>query len=130
MEFDKEHILSVAETIRQQLIGLTNRSVLMSWGITQLTATAVDNMAALKLTVNGRLHKGDVIIALNEGTDYYEVYLKNKDGRKKIAYDIDFTQLGEIIDTAIESGNDPAEYEKFCSEQRALLFGHRGQNAV
>lgn len=121
---DKKHILSVAEEIRRQLVGLTAPNVLMSWGISQLAATVIDNMPALRLKVNGRLHKGEVYIALNEGVDYYEIFLANDEGKRKIAYDIDFTQLGDVIDTAIESGTDKEEYNKFCEENfRKVMFG-------
>lgn len=121
---DKKHILSVAEEIRRQLVGLTAPNVLMSWGISQLAATVIDNMPALRLKVNGRLHKGEVYIALNEGVDYYEIFIANDEGKRKIAYDIDFTQLGDVIDTAIESGTDKEEYNKFCEENfRKVMFG-------
>lgn len=120
---DIKHILSVAEEIRRQLVGLTVPNVLMSWGISQIAATVIDNMPALRLKVNGRLHKGEVFIAMNEGTDYYEIYLKDENNAaKKIAEDIDFTQLGETIDNEIESGKDKEEYGKFCEEQRKQLF--------
>lgn len=121
---DRKHILSVAEEIRRQLVGLTAPNVLMSWGISQLATTLIDNMPALRLRVNGRLHKGEVFIALNEGVDYYEIYLADKNGRRRIACDIDFTQLGDVIDTAIESGTDKEEYNKFCEENfRKVMFG-------
>lgn len=124
MIIDRQRILDIAETIRQQLVGLTPMNVLNSWGVTGLAATVIDNMPALKFKVNGRLHKGHVIIALNEGVDYYEIYLSDEKGRRKIATDIDFTQLGDVIDTAIESGTDKAEYDKFCEENfRKIFFG-------
>lgn len=124
MIIDRRHILDIAETIRQQLVGLTPMNVLNSWGVTGLAATVIDNMPALKFKVNGRLHKGHVIIALNEGVDNYEIYLSDEKGRHKIATDIDFTQLGDVIDTAIESGKDKAEYDKFCEENfRKVFFG-------
>ncbi len=116
MKIDRRHILNVAETIRQQLVGLTPMSVLMSWGVSSLTATLLENMPALKFRVNGRLHKGEVIVALGEGADYYEIHLRDSKETRRIARDVDFTQLGDIIDTAIESGTDPKEYEKFCRE--------------
>lgn len=67
MMIDKKHILGVAEEIRRQLVGLTAPNVLMSWGISRLAASVIDNMPALRFKVNGRLHKGEVFIALNEG---------------------------------------------------------------
>lgn len=124
MMIDKKHILGVAEEIRRQLVGLTAPNVLMSWGISRLAATVIDNMPALRLKVNGRLHKGEVFIALNEGVDYYEIYLADNNGKRKIACDIDFTQLGDVIDTAIESGTDMEEYNKFCEENfRKVICG-------
>ena len=33
-----------------------------------------------------------------------------------------FDMLGDIIDTAIESGTDKVEYQKFCEGERAKLF--------
>lgn len=125
MAFEKEHVMSVAETIREQLFGLTSPNILMSWGISRLAATVIDGMAALSLRVNGRIHKGEVIIALNEGVDYYEIYLREGTAEcdtQKIAEDVDFTQLSEIIDEAIESGTDKEEYYKFCDEVRQSLI--------
>lgn len=125
MAFEKEHVMSVAETIREQLFGLTSPNILMSWGISRLAATVIDGMAALSLRVNGRIHKGEVIIALNEGVDYYEIYLREGTAERdtqKIAEDVDFTQLSEIIDGAIESGTDKEEYYKFCDEVRQSLI--------
>ena len=58
-------------------------------------------MPALRFLVNGRLHKGIVIVALNEGTDYCEIYLQDKDGKKKVAEDLDFTQFSDFIDRTI-----------------------------
>lgn len=125
MAFEKEHIMSVAETIQEQLFGLTPITVLMSWGISRLTATVIDDMSALSLHVNARIHKGEVIIALNEGVDYYEIYLRDgsaKRDTRKIARDVDFTQLSEIIDEAVESGTDKEEYYKFCDRVRRSLI--------
>lgn len=125
MAFEKGHVMSVAETIREQLFGLTSPNILMSWGISRLAATVIDGMAALSLRVNGRIHKGEVIIALNEGGDYYEIYLRKgteERDTQKIAEDVDFTQLSEIIDGAIESGTDKEEYYKFCDEVRQSLI--------
>ena len=46
----------------------------MSWGVSEFVATVFQELPALRLKVNGRLHAGYVVIALN-GSDYYEVYL-------------------------------------------------------
>jgi hypothetical protein len=124
MNMEKEFVLHTAETIRQQLVTLTNPNILFSWGIGQLVATVIENMAALKFKVNGRLHKGAVIIALNEGVDYYEIFLQDASGTRKVAEDIDFEQLGEVIDRHIERGENAAEYNAFCeTEYRKLMRG-------
>ncbi len=120
---EKEYVKWVAKEIRNQLFGLTAPNVLMSWGITKMTAVVYKRMAALKLYVSGRLWSHQVIIALDEGSDYYEIWLvggSEKD--RRIACDVDFTQLGEIIDTAIESGTNKAEYDEFCEQERIRLM--------
>ena len=76
---EKEYVIQIAQTIQEQLIGLTPMPVLMSWDIAEFAATIFKGLPALRIKVNGLLHTGYVIIALN-GSDYYEVYLlKGKD---------------------------------------------------
>lgn len=67
--------MEIARTIREQLVSLTPMPVLMSWGVEGFAATVYKDMPALQIEVNGRLHTGYVIVALN-GADYYEVYLQ------------------------------------------------------
>ena len=84
-------------------------------------------LPALRLKVNGRLHAGYVVIALN-GSDYYEVYLLKEDdsNAKCVNEEVCFDELGDVIDRAIESGTDKEEYDKFCDRQLAeLLSGTR-----
>lgn len=33
-----------------------------------------------------------------------------------------FDELGDVIDRAIESGTDKAEYDKFCEQERQNLY--------
>lgn len=118
----KEYVMQVAQTVREQLFALTPIPVLMSWGIEELTATTYRELPAVRLKVNGRLHTGYVIIVLN-GSDYYEVYLQNEDRIVKCVSDeVCFNELGNVIDKAIESGKDKAEYEKFCEQQLLRWF--------
>lgn len=114
--------MQVAKTIKEQLVSLTPMPVLMSWGIKEFVATLHGDMPALRLKVNGRLHAGNVIIALN-GSDYYEVYLQNGKGVKCVNEEVCFDELGDVIDRAIESGTDKEEYENFCHQQLAELLG-------
>jgi len=119
---EKEYVMQVAETIHEQLLSLTPMSVLMSWGIEEFAATIYKNMPALRIKVNGRLHTGYVIVALN-GSDYYEVYLLNGVGVECINDEVCFDELGDVIDRAIERGSDKAEYDNFCEQQLGKLFG-------
>ena len=61
---EKEYVMQVAKTIREQLVVLTPMPVFMSWGIDEFAATIYKDLPALRIKVNGRLHKGYVIIAL------------------------------------------------------------------
>lgn len=64
---EKEYVMQIAQTIQEQLIGLTPMPVLMSWGIAEFAATIFKDLPALRIKVNGLLHTGYVIIALNDG---------------------------------------------------------------
>ena len=57
-------------------------------------------------------------ICLN-GSDYYEVYLRDGTGVECISDEVCFDELGELIDRRIESGTDKEEYARFC-EQTAM----------
>jgi hypothetical protein len=121
---EAEYILSTAETIRKQLVTLTDINILMSWGISHIVATTKNGMAALKFDVRGRLHRGAVIIAYDEGSDYYQIFLRYPTGDKLIAEDVDFESMPNIIDRAVEVGNDEDEYSKFCYDEfNKLLHG-------
>ena len=76
---DKEYVMHIAQTIKEQLVSLTPMPILMSWGIGDFVATVFRDLPALRIKVNGRLHAGNVVIALN-GSDYYEVYLLKENG--------------------------------------------------
>lgn len=121
---DKNYIKEIANTILEQLRGTVGSLTMMSWGILKIYATEFENMPALAIVVDARLFKGTVIVAYNEGIDYYELYLRyNSNDVRKVAEDLDFTQFGELIDRTIEVGENKAEYEKFCQEEGAKLFG-------
>jgi hypothetical protein len=121
---EAEYILSTAETIRKQLVTLTDINILMSWGISHIVATTKNGMAALKFDVRGRLHRGAVIIAYDEGSDYYQIFLRYPTGDKLIDEDVDFESMPNIIDRAVEVGNDEDEYTNFCYDEfNKLLHG-------
>lgn len=111
----KEHCLEIANIIWNQLVGTTQVYVLFSWGIAKRSATTYNNMAALRLSVNGLFHKGFVVIAYDEGTDYYIIYFIDK-GNKVVhsVSDVCFDMMGEIIDSFVEKkhGMSDEEYQK------------------
>lgn len=72
---DKDYILQVAQTAKDQLLATTPMNIVMSWRVTKFIATTFKKMPALMFHVQARLHKGYVVIAYNS-MDYYEVYLK------------------------------------------------------
>ncbi len=114
--------MQVAQTVKKQLMTLTPIPVLMSWGIEEFATTLYRDLPALRLKVNGRLHAGYVIVVLN-GSDYYEVYLVKGMDVECVNEEVCFDELGSVIDRAIESGTDKAEYDKFCEQERQKLFG-------
>ena len=119
---DKDYVMQIANTIAQQLIGTTPANVICSWGAFYgFRATIYRDMAALKFRVNGRLFQGDVIIAYNEN-DTYEVYLKNEDGTRLVKDDVYFDEMSEVIDVAIERGDNEAEYNAFCEGERQKIM--------
>lgn len=119
---DEEYILQTANTIAQQLLATTPQSVLFSWGAFYgFHAAIYEDMAALKLRVRGRLFEGDVIIAYNEN-DTYEIYLKNRDGVRMVRDNVYFDEMSDVIDVAIERGDNQNEYYAFCQGQLANLI--------
>ena len=92
---DKDFVLQMANTIKDQLVGMTPLNVIRSWGIENFVATEYKGMAALKFHVQGRLFSGNVIIAYN-ALDYYEVYLQNYAGTECIGEEVYFDELGRV----------------------------------
>lgn len=119
---DKDYVMQIANEAAQQLLATTPKNVLFSWGAFYgFRAAIYKDMAALKFKVNGRLFQGDVIIAYNEN-DTYEVYLKNEDGTRLVKDDVYFDEMSEVIDVAIERGENKAEYDAFCEGERIKLM--------
>lgn len=95
--------------------------VVMSWGVTDFAAMEFKGMAALRFHVNGRLFKGYVVIAYN-ASDYYEVYLLNRDGVTCVHKEVYCDELGTTIDEAVESGTDKEEYDRFHCRRCASVL--------
>ena len=119
---DEQYVMQIANTIAQQLLATTKQSVFFSWGAFYgFRAAIYKDMAALKFRVNGRLFQGDVIIAYNEN-DTYEIYLQDKVGTRLVKDDVYFDEMSEVIDVAIERGDNQAEYEAFCEGERIKMM--------
>ncbi len=118
---EKEYVMHIAQTIGEQLLSLNPAPVIMSWGIEEFAATTYKGLPALRIKMNGRLHTGYVIVALN-GSDYYEVYLQKDKTIECVNEEVCFDELGDVIDRSIEKGTDQAEYDRFCERQCALLL--------
>lgn len=119
---DKDYVMQIANTIAQQLLATTKQGVFLSWGAFYgFRAAIYKDMAALKFRVNGRLFQGDVIIAYNEN-DTYEIYLKNQDGERLVKDDVYFDEMSDVIDVAIERGENQNEYYAFCEGERQKIM--------
>lgn len=115
-------MLEVVGIIKSQLLGTTPINTIMSWGVSGFIATNFKDMPTLMFHVSGRLFTGFVLVALNEGADYYEIFLRNEGGIRHLATDVCFEDFGRLIDIAVERGENPAEYEAFCQEQWKKLL--------
>ena len=119
---DKDYVMRIANEAARQLLATTPKNVLFSWGAFYgFRATIYRDMAALKFRVNGRLFQGDVIIAYNEN-DTYEIYLQDKGGTRLVKDDVYFDEMSEVIDVAIERGDNKAEYYAFCDGERQKIM--------
>lgn len=109
---DKDYVRSVVNTIFSQLLHTTPIDVVNSWGISKLYATQIVEkvndedfaMAALVMQVNGFQFQGLVYIALDEGSDYYRIYAEKDGVNKEYHRDIAFDELGNVLDSMIETG--------------------------
>lgn len=110
-DMEKEYVSAVAQEISDVLnlcCGIT-----MSWGLRDRRATLYKGMPALRFSVNGFVHKGDVVVALNEGQDLYECYLIGKDGNVTREFkEVYVDMLIGILDKAVETGGRTEEEYK------------------
>ena len=61
-------------------------------------------MAALVMQVNGSQVQDNVYIALDEGSDYDLTYGEKGGTTKEYHHDIAFDELGDVLDSMIETG--------------------------
>ena len=67
----------IAKTINEQLFWSIDKWTYFSWGVSKKVFTFYNDMPSLMMRVSGAIHKGWVVISLNEGSDTYEVRLLN-----------------------------------------------------
>jgi hypothetical protein len=103
---DKQFIDEIAEYIRTILC--SGGPVTWSWGVDRFRATEYRNMAALRFSVIGAIHKGDVVVAYNQGADTFEVFcLGDGDTIVSSNDDVYLDELLEVIDRFVErNGSD------------------------
>ena len=116
----KDVAVRVANVIVEQLRATTAQNIMWSWGIHGWGAGWVFNdeefyMPCLVLDVSGLMHKGRVVVALNDGLDTYEVALFDHHGKRVGDWhkDIYFDTLGKVLDELIEkpAGMSDEEYQ-------------------
>jgi len=95
---------SITNEIYRQLKAILGINVLWSWGIAEQRAMMYKNMASLGIRVNGYIHKGWVIISLNEGRDLYNIYLLDKKQNVTQTFEDVYAEDLEILDSLIETG--------------------------
>ena len=108
-EFAERICGRVAKVAWEQIVGTTGANIVASWCIRGVGAGVVINesgyyLPCLVLAVSGLIHKGRVIVALNEGLDEYEVALWNKSGQRVGRWHtgLMFDELGAKIDELVE----------------------------
>lgn len=108
----KEHVRRVVNTLWTQLITTTSPDVIGSWGVSGLWTTQIVKningydlaMAALMMAVEGFSFQGLVYVALDEGSDYYRIYTKDGEELKEQHINVAFEELGQTLDSIIETG--------------------------
>lgn len=97
---EKDYVLQMAGTIKDQLVAVTPIGVIRSWHVEKFVAVEYKGMAALRFHVSGKAFFGNVIVA-HKGLDCYEVYLQDYSGTKCVKDGVYFMELGGVIDQAV-----------------------------
>ena len=118
-EQERARCYDVAKTINEQLFWSINKCTYFSWGVSEKRVTFHKEMPSLMMKVSGAIHKGWVVISLNEGADVYEVRLLNNKMDEVAVYDEVYCDvLGSFIDGKIERpvGMTDEQYHKIAME--------------
>lgn len=122
-EQDRERCYQVAKTINEQLFWSIDMPTYFSWGVSKKMFTFWNDMPSLMLRVSGAIHKGWVVVSLNEGSDTYEVRLLNVQKEEKAVYtDIYADEVGSFIDGKIERpvGMSDKEYHEIAMKDSQM----------
>ena len=97
-----DYAQSIAQTIFGQIFWSVDKFTYFSWGVSSKGYATYKGMPALVMKVHGLMHKGLVIVALNEGLDEYEIYLFKNNGALKHKDTCYCDNLGQVLDHYIE----------------------------
>ena len=90
-----------------------DKPIVWSWGAKNFIATTFKGMEALRFSVNGFIHKGEVAIAYNEGNDVFEVYCIDNEGKVVDSHDdVMFDELVGVIDRMVEKNTSQKRYNE------------------
>ena len=122
----RAHALQVAAVALAQITAGATEQVINSWGFKNPKATHTDDGApALVFEVNGLLHRGRVVVALDEGADLYTIILLDGDGKEvKRITETYCDELAARLDEAIErrpEWNETEYRERLKAQGNALL---------
>lgn len=119
---------SIANTIRQQLVGL-GRVQMMCWGvnsmkygITEKSETNKYEQAFLQFKVQGFKLKGSVRIILDEGSDTYiiQFFKKGENEAYKTIENVYFDDMVDLIDCEVET--DDAKSADYAEKVRKATY--------
>lgn len=111
--YSAQEVMKTARYVQE--IFQTQWPVVFGWGYSQPTAVRFRNRKALCFHVNGFLHRGFVVVALNEGTDLFEVYTldENRQVLPGEETEVYFDTLVDTIDRMVETSNaNSLQYQK------------------
>ncbi len=108
---ETDYIKEMAEYILK--IIRSGGPVTWSWGPAIFRPVEYNDMAALRFSVTGLIHKGDVAVAYNRGADTFEVYCLDRDD--EVVSSKNDVHLGELvgaIDGLVETRCPDTEYNQ------------------
>lgn len=117
---EREHLLAMCDYIKQILC--QQRAILWSWGAENFRNIEYRDMPAVQFTVNGFIHKGDVVIAYNGGCDYFEVFcLDANEAVVKSKDDVYLDELVGVVDGLVEKDCSQPQYNAQIKEWGATI---------